>query len=135
MVRFVNNYQSNIVSFDFFIPDSVPERFDHCNITTATGFKVVSLNREISHPDIAAYNIAFNDAQHEILVKKPIDINSMEKDSVIAVANFIKMNPTLKAEVEKTNPLLLQKADLIRKERFISQMNRERFETLKNVNQ
>lgn len=75
-----------------------------CVYNLNTGFKVVSLNRDIEHPDIASYNIAFDDSKHEILVKKPIDINSIEKDSVVAVANFIEKNPELKAKVLEINP-------------------------------
>ena len=106
-----------------------------CVYNSATGFKVVSLNRDIPQPDIAAYNISFDDAAHEILVKKPIDINSKEKDSVVAVANFVQSNPTLKAEVERTNPMLLQKANLIIKDRFINQTHKELFETMNKVSQ
>lgn len=85
-----------------------------CIYNATTGFKVVSLNRDISHPDIAAYNIAFDDSKHEILVRKPIEINSMEKDSVVAVANFIEKNPELKAKVQEIDPAFLQKATRFR---------------------
>ncbi len=75
-----------------------------CVYNINTGFRVVSLNRDIGHPDIAAYNVSFNDSLYEILIKKPIDINSIEKDSVLAVANFIGKDPELKTKVQQTNP-------------------------------
>lgn len=88
-----------------------------CIYNAATGFKVVSLNRDIQHPDIAAFNVSFDDEKHEILVRKPIDINSIEKDSVVAVANFIEKNPELKAEVQRIDPTLFQKANMIQTQR------------------
>ena len=91
-----------------------------CIYNAATGFKVVSLNRDISHPDITAYNIDFDDSKHEILVRKPIDINSIEKDSVVAVANYIENNPALKNTVQQIDPNLLQKATHIRRERLVT---------------
>jgi hypothetical protein len=94
-----------------------------CIYNATTGFKVVSLNRDISHPDITAYNIAFDDTNHEILVRKPIDINSIEKDSVLAVANFIEKNPELKARVEESNPGLFQKAITIKREQLLNKPN------------
>lgn len=105
-----------------------------CVYNSKTGFRVVSLNRDVQHPDIAAYNISFDDGRHEILVRKPIDINSMEKDSVVAVTNFIRSNPTLKAEVERTNPTLLLKGEKFNKERFINQTHRDLSEAVRRVN-
>ncbi len=70
----------------------------------------MSLNRDISHPDIAAYNVSFDDKLHEILIKKPIDINSIEKDSVVAVANFIETYPELNINVQPPNPDIFTKA-------------------------
>jgi hypothetical protein len=88
-----------------------------CIYNTTTGFRVVSLNREINHPDLASYNVVFDDANHEILIRKPIDINSIERDSIVAVANFIETNPTLKEQVRQVHPGLLEKADVIREEK------------------
>jgi hypothetical protein len=106
-----------------------------CIYNAATGFKVVSLNRDISHPDIATYNIAFDDSKHEILVKKPIDINSIEKDSIVAVANFIERNPDLKAKVQEIDPVFLQKATIIKNEQQLNKSKLVRFEELRRVNQ
>ena len=107
-----------------------------CVYNLNTGFKVVSLNREIPHPDIATYNIAFDDAKHEIIVKSPIAINSMEKDSVVAVANFIEKNPDLKAKVQELDPTFLQKADILRKEKLLTRNNSIKFETMRRrINQ
>ena len=85
-----------------------------CVYNVNTGYKVVSLNREVNHPDIAAYNIAFDDNTHEIFIKKPIEINSNEKDSVLAVANYIEKNPAIKTQVMQIDPGLLDKAKIIR---------------------
>jgi hypothetical protein len=91
-----------------------------CVYNAATGYKVVSLNRDISHPDITAYNISFDDNKHEILVKKPIDINSIEQDSVIAVANFIEKNPELKTQVLQIDPGIFQKASTFKREKLVN---------------
>ena len=88
-----------------------------CVYNLNTGFKVVSLNRDIPHPDIVAYNIAFDDSKHEILVRKPIDINSIEKDSVVAVANFVEKHPELKAKVQEMDPTFFQKADVLKEQK------------------
>ena len=101
-----------------------------CVYNLNTGFKVVSLNRDISHPDIAAYNVSFDDERHEILIKKPIDINSIEKDSVVAVANFIEKNPELKAKVQHTNPDIFKKATVIEQERNADKIKRVQFEKM-----
>jgi hypothetical protein len=106
-----------------------------CVYNAATGFKIVSLNRDISHPDIATYNIAFDDSKHEILVRKPIDINSIEKDSIVAVANFIERNPDLKAKVQEIDPVFLQKATIIKNEQQLNKSKLVRFEELRRVNQ
>jgi hypothetical protein len=90
-----------------------------CVYNVNTGYKVVSLNREVNHPDIAAYNIAFDDNTHEIFIKKPIEINSNEKDSVVAVANFIEKNPAIKTQVLQINPGLLDEAKIIRNQKEI----------------
>jgi hypothetical protein len=104
-----------------------------CIYNSGTGFKVVSLNRDISHPDIATYNVAFDDSKHEILVRKPIDINSIEKDSVVAVANFIESNPALKQQALQTNPGLFQKADVIKQEQQLNKLKLSRFNQLQRV--
>ncbi len=88
-----------------------------CVYNNNTGFRVVSLNREIEHPDINAYNVAFDDSKHEIIIKKPIDINSIEKDSIVAVANFIEQNPQLKTQVQQIDPSFLNKAKIIREQK------------------
>lgn len=93
-----------------------------CVYNLNTGFRVISLNREVSHPDIAAYNIAFDDNSHEILIKKPIEINSIEKDSIAAVANFIEKNPSLKAQVQRVDPLLFEKAKVINDQRELDKV-------------
>lgn len=99
-----------------------------CVYNRSTGFRVVSLNREISHPDIAAYNVLFDDSKHEILVRKPIDINSIEKDSLVAVANFVEKNPELKAKVQEIDPSFLQKANVIKQEQQRNKLKLLRFE-------
>jgi hypothetical protein len=91
-----------------------------CVYNNNTGFRVVSLNRDVNHPDIAAFNVEFDDQKHEIRIQRPIDINSMEKDSIVAVANFIEKNPALKAQVQQIEPALLPKADKIREERLLN---------------
>ena len=88
-----------------------------CVYNNNTGFRVVSLNREINHPDIDAYKVSFNDAKHEIVIKRPIDINSIERDSIVAVANFIEKNPALKEQVLQTNPGLFNKAKVLREQK------------------
>lgn len=85
-----------------------------CVYNAATGFNVISLNRELNHPDISKYDISFDDKQHQILIKKSIEINSKEKDSTVAVANFIEMRPALKTSVLKSDPSLFEKANIIR---------------------
>jgi len=37
-----------------------------CVYNMNTGFKVVNLNREVNHPDIAAYNVSLDEKLHEI---------------------------------------------------------------------
>jgi hypothetical protein len=106
-----------------------------CVYNLNTGFRVISLNRDISHPDIAAYNIAFDDSKHEILVKKPIDINSIEKDSVVAVANYIEKNPELKAKVLEIDPAFLQKATVIKRQKELDKARLLQFERMRRVNQ
>lgn len=94
-----------------------------CVYNNATGFRVVSLNREINHPDLSAYNVAFDDAKHEILIKKPIEINSIEKDSIVAVANYIEKNPELKSRVQQIDPSIFDKATVFRAQK---QLDRSR---------
>ena len=85
-----------------------------CVYNPATGYKVISFNRELSHPDIEAFNIAFDDVNHEIRIQKPIEINSIEKDSVKAVVNYIEKNPALKKIVIESDPMFLEKSRVIR---------------------
>ena len=87
-----------------------------CVYNPITGYRVVSLNREVNHPDIAAFDVHFNEDNHEIVIRKPIDINSAEKDSVVAVAGFLEKNPQLKQQVETSNPQLFIKADKLKVE-------------------
>ncbi|MEJ8842432.1 hypothetical protein WG954_08555 [Lacibacter sp. H375] len=82
-----------------------------CVYNPVTGYQVISLNREIPHPDIASYNVSFNDEHHEILIRKIIDINSAAKDSIVAVAGFLEKNPELKAKFIQVNPDFFDKAD------------------------
>ncbi len=103
-----------------------------CIYNSKKGFKIVSLNREIPHPDIAALNIAFDDTKHEIIIKKPIEINSVATDSVVAVSNFIQKNPTILNTVVTTiDPNFVQKAEVIKKEKEIKKIQNLRFEQLK----
>jgi len=95
-----------------------------CVYNFSTGFKIVSLNRELGLPDIQDYNISFNDTTHEILIKKPIDINTQAQDSIVAVSNFIESNPEIKAKILQVNPTFLEKANMIK--------DRMRFEKLKD---
>lgn len=82
-----------------------------CVYNPVTGYQVISLNRELPHPDIAAYNVSFNDELHEILIRKAIDINSAVKDSIVAVAGFLEKNPELKAKFTQVNPDFFIKAE------------------------
>lgn len=93
-----------------------------CVYNSATGFNVISLNREVNHPDINKYDVSFNDNEHEILIKKAIDINSKEKDSTIAVANFFDLRPELKAKVLQTDPKLFDKANSFKKQMLSTQL-------------
>ena len=88
-----------------------------CVYNASVGFNVISLNRDVNHPDIEKYNVAFNDDKHEILIRKPIDINSKAKDSTVAIANFIDKHPELKTQVLQIDPSLFQKANVIRAEK------------------
>ena len=98
-----------------------------CVYNLNTGFKIISLNRDIPHPDIAAYHISFDDAQHQIRIQKPIDINSLAKDSIVAVANFIENNPDLKAKVQQIDPAFLSKAATIRQEQQLDKSRQIQF--------
>jgi hypothetical protein len=98
-----------------------------CIYNPTTGFKVISLNRELSHPDIASYNIAFDDANHEITIRRPIEINSIEKDSIVAVANFVENTPELKTRMIQLDPTLFQKAENIKKERETDKLKKVEF--------
>lgn len=88
-----------------------------CIYNAAVGFNVISLNRDVNHPDIAKYDVNFDDNKHEILIRKPIDINSKSKDSTVAIANFIDQHPELKSQVMQIDPGLFQKANNIKRER------------------
>lgn len=85
-----------------------------CVYNAATGFNVISLNRELNHPDIARFDVSFDDVAHEILIKKAIEINSKEKDSTVAVANFIEARPELKPKVMISDPMLFRNANIIK---------------------
>ncbi len=85
-----------------------------CVYNPVTGYQVISLNRELPHPDIASYNVSFNDELHEILIRNAIDINSTEKDSIVAIAGFLEKNPELKAKVNEANPGFFNNADRIK---------------------
>lgn len=105
-----------------------------CVYNLNTGFKVISLNRELSHPDIAAYDIAFDDKQHEIRIRKPIPINSIEKDSIVAIANFIDKNPELKTKVVAIDPAFTQKAEIIQQEIRVDKQRRAQFDKIQLLN-
>jgi hypothetical protein len=89
-----------------------------CVYNAAVGFNVISLNRDVNHPDIEKFDVAFDDNKHEILIKKPIDINSKAKDSTVAIANFIQMHPELRTQVLQIDPSLIQKANAIKAEKL-----------------
>lgn len=99
-----------------------------CVYNVNTGFKVVSLNRELAHPDIAAYDISFDDTNHEIRIKKPIPINSIEKDSIVAIANFIENNPEIKTQVVAMDPMFTQKAEVFKQEIKIDRIRKANFD-------
>ncbi len=94
-----------------------------CVYNPETGYRVISLNRELNHEDIAAYDVQFNEANHEILIRKPIDINSAARDSVVAVAGFLESNPQLKQQVETINPSFFNKANQLK---AVSQLEKQR---------
>ncbi|NTS43175.1 hypothetical protein HRG84_19990 [Flavisolibacter sp. BT320] len=98
-----------------------------CIYNNNTGSRVISLNRERGHPDLAAFNVEFDDQKHEIHIKRPIDINSIEKDSIVAVANFIEKNAALKTEVQRIDPSFLGKADKIREEKMVTKAALQQF--------
>ena len=91
-----------------------------CVYNAAVGFNVISLNRDVNHPDIEKYNVAFDDTKHEILIKKPIDINSKAKDSAVTIANLADQHPALKAQLLQIDPNFIQKANAIKSERISS---------------
>ncbi len=99
-----------------------------CIYNPATGFQVVSLNRELNHPDIETFMVAFNDTTHTILIKKPIDINSKTKDSTVAVANFIEANEDIKARVLQANPNIFKEANILKADARLNKMKIEVFE-------
>ena len=98
-----------------------------CVYNLNTGFKVISFNRDIPQPDIADYSIAFDDQQHQIIINKPIKVNSLEKDSIVAVANYIEKNPDLKAKVLQIDSGFLRKASVIRQEQQIDKAKKIQF--------
>ncbi len=93
-----------------------------CVYNPATGYKVVNLNRELNAADIKAFDVSFDDANHVVLIKKPIEINSNEKDSVVAVANFIQSKPELMNKPEIINQDIFRKAEVFKKERQIDRL-------------
>lgn len=93
-----------------------------CIYNAATGFNVISLNREVNHPDISKYNVRFDDLTHQISIGKPIEINSKEKDSTVAIANYLETKPELKERVKTIDPGLLERASAIKLRRsFVNQ--------------
>lgn len=101
-----------------------------CIYNMNTGFKVVSLNRELEHPDIAAYNITFDDKMHVIKINKPININSIARDSIVAVSNFIDKNPELKTRVLQINPNFNLEAEKVKTELQNEKERRTTFERM-----
>ncbi|TAD81907.1 MAG: hypothetical protein EAY75_16980 [Bacteroidetes bacterium] len=105
-----------------------------CVYNPLAGYRVVSLNRDVNHPDIAAFNVAFNDSAHEILIRKPININSAEEDSVVAVAGFLNGNPSLKTQVEAANPQIFRKAEALRIIKAVEKVNHLPKATVQAIN-
>ncbi len=99
-----------------------------CIYNPTTGFKVISFNRELQHPDIAAYNVQFDDNTHTIKINKPIEINSIAKDSIVAVANFVESNPELKQQIIAASPNLLKAASVIKAERQENKLKLKEFQ-------
>ena len=99
-----------------------------CIYNPGTGFQVVSLNRELNHPDIGTFDISFDDQNHTILIKKPIDINSKSKDSLVAVANFIESKPEMKAVLLESDKVILNEARVIRSDLKINALKLDNFE-------
>ncbi len=102
-----------------------------CVYNPATGFQVVSLNRELQHPDIETFNVSFNDSTHTILIKRPIEINSKTKDSIIAVANFIERNQELKTKVLQANPNAFREANIFKADAKINKTKLDNFEKMR----
>jgi hypothetical protein len=103
--------------------DAKPPRWI-CVYNPATSYKVLSLNREVNHPDIQSFNVEFNDSAHTVLIKKPIDINSIKQDSVIAVANFIESKPEIKERIIISNPEILNNAKVLMRNRKLEKLVR-----------
>lgn len=99
-----------------------------CIYNPATGFQVVSLNRELNHPDIKTFEVSFDDEKHTILIKKPIDINSKSKDSLVAVANFIEAKPERRAMLMDDEKVILNEAKIIKADKKINAIKLENFE-------
>jgi hypothetical protein len=93
-----------------------------CVYNPATGYKVVNLNRELEAADIKAFNVTFDDNTRTVLIKKPIEINSTEKDSILAVASFIESKPELKNNPEVINEATKLKVEVLRNERKIDRL-------------
>lgn len=89
-----------------------------CVYNAATGFNVISLNREVNHEDIKNFSVIFDDNTHEIKIGKPIEINSKEKDSTLAIANYFESKPELKTKAVALDPAIFSKATALRKKQF-----------------
>jgi hypothetical protein len=93
-----------------------------CIYNSANGFKIVSLNRDIPHPDIKDLKISFNDSTHEIKIAEPIVINSIVKDSLVAIANFMDKNPNFKKQLEIAQPQFFEKVEIFKKENEVAKL-------------
>lgn len=80
------------------------------------GFKQINLDTEFDNPDITDYNILFDTLQHLITIKKPVTIDSRKKADTAAVANYLDEHPELKTTVATIDPVLIQRADTVKKQ-------------------
>ncbi len=74
-----------------------------CIFNRTDGYKVIDLDKQFNSADIAKFKIEFNEKDKTINVNEPIDIMSKTKDSVRAVINFLKLNPTIMQAAKLSN--------------------------------
>ncbi|MEO7174754.1 MAG: hypothetical protein ABIV51_02890 [Saprospiraceae bacterium] len=111
-----------------------------CVYNKTTGFNVISLNREVNHADIAKYGVIFNDTLHEIFIQKPLDINSILKDSSSAVANWVKGNPEIQQKVLQADPEFFKKMSdlqvtMLLPQSIIKERNDRKTQKVKTIHQ